>query len=194
MNVCFYGAASADISENFTKVGEDAGYKFAKKGHNLVFGGGSAGMMGAVARGMHKGGAKIIGVAPTFFDVDGILFENCDELIRTETMRQRKQTMEDLSDAFVTTPGGMGTFEEFFEILTLKQLGRHQKPMIVLNIDGYYDTMIKFLDEAIEKKFMTEKCRSLYYVTDSVEDALFYLENYKAEAFNILELRRIKTN
>ena len=111
MNICFYGAASADINDNFIKVGEDTGFKFAQKGHNLVFGGGSAGMMGAIARGMHKGGAKIIGVAPTFFNVDGILFENCDELIRTETMRQRKQTMEDLSDAFVTSPGGMGTFE-----------------------------------------------------------------------------------
>ena len=102
-------------------------------------------MMGAVARGMTEVGGEILGVAPGFFNVDGILYEKCTEFIYTETMRQRKQIMEDRADAFVMTAGGIGTFEEFFEILTLKQLGRHNKPIAILNTNGYYDAMEQIL-------------------------------------------------
>ena len=107
----------------------------------LVFGGGAQGMMGAAARGVRDGGGSIIGVAPDFFDVDGVLFPDCTEFIYTKTMRERKQILEDSSDAFIITPGGFGTLDEFFEILTLKQLERHNKAIVVLNVAGYYDNI-----------------------------------------------------
>lgn len=192
MNICVYGASSADIDKSFTDAAERLGALIAKRGHGLVFGGGAAGMMGGAARGAYREGGKIIGVIPTFFNVDGILFDECDEMIRTETMRERKQIMEDRSDAFIMTPGGIGTFEEFFEILTLKQLGRHEKAIVVFNVNGYYENMNAMLDEAVKGGFMTPKCKQLFYTASNETDAIDYIENYKAEKFNILELRNIK--
>lgn len=190
MNICVYGAASADIDRTFMASAEELGRIIAKRGHSLVFGGGAGGVMGAVAKGVYKEHGKITGVVPTFFNVDGILFNDCDEMIRTETMRERKQTMEDRADAFITAPGGIGTFEEFFEILTLKQLGRHQKPIVLLNTNGYYDSMINMLNEAIEKEFLSEESRSLFYVALSADEAVEYIENYMPKEFNILTVRK----
>ena len=139
MNVCLYGASSNEIDKKYIAATEALGEALAKAGHGLVYGAGGCGLMGAAARGMTRCGGHIVGVAPEFLNVDGILYEHCDELVLTETMRQRKQIMEERSDAFLVTPGGIGTYEEFFEIYTLKQLGRHQKPIILYNIDGFFD-------------------------------------------------------
>ena len=192
MNICVYGAASNEIDKKYIELGEKLGEEIAKRGHNLVFGAGGCGMMGAVARGVHRYGGKITGVVPTFFNVDGILFDHCDELIRTETMRDRKQTMEDLSDAFIMTPGGIGTFEEFFEILTLKQLGRHEKAIVNYNINDYFKPITAMIDKAIEGKFMTTASRELFYNTTDLDDIMNYIENYKPRHFNILETRKIE--
>lgn len=194
MNICIYGASSAQIDKSYISEVEKFGELLAQRGHGLVFGGGANGMMGAAARGMHRAGGTIIGVVPNFFNVDGILFDRCTELIRTETMRERKQIMEDLSDAFIMTPGGIGTFEEFFEILTLKQLGRHEKAIVIFNVNGYYQYLIEMIEKAIEKHFMTPTCRKLFYTTEKAEDALDYLENYVAESFNILEMKDFNNN
>ena len=115
MNICVYGASSKVLDKSYTDAGVELGKLMAGHGHSLVFGGGCGGLMGAVADGMHQKGGYIKGVSPRYFDVDGILFEHCDELIMTDTMRERKQIMEDSSDAFITTPGGTGTFEEFLK-------------------------------------------------------------------------------
>ena len=93
-------------------------------------------------------GGEIVGVAPRFFDEPGILFQGCTQMHFTDTMRQRKELMEQLSDGFIMAPGGIGTFEEFFEILTLRQLGRHQKPIAILNVRGYYDPLLALLENA----------------------------------------------
>ena len=181
MNICVYGASSPDIDPIFFDETEKLGRMMAGQGHGLVFGGGAQGLMGAAARGVHEMGGQIIGVAPTFFrNVDGILYEHCTEFVYTETMRERKQIMEDRSDAFVVTPGGIGTFEEFFEILTLKQLGRHQKPIVIFNVMGYFDSMKAMMENAIQKAFMKPVCRELYVFLDTPEDILEYLEQYKA--------------
>lgn len=178
MNICVYGAASQEIDSIFIETVEKLGEKIAKRGHNIVYGGGAQGLMGAVARGVKKAGGKVIGVAPTFFKVDGVLFQDCDEFIYTETMRERKQIMEDSSDCFIVTPGGIGTFEEFFEIVTLKQLRRHEKAIVIYNINGYYDEMNTMMEKAIKDGFMKESCRSLYKYFDDGEEMLDYLENY----------------
>ena len=133
MVICVYGASSDTIHPDFLKAGEALGSAMARRGHSLVFGGGGHGLMGAVARGVASSGGSITGVAPRFFNVDGVLFDGCTEFVYTDTMRERKAIMEERADAFLMTPGGIGTFEEFFEILTLRQLGRHNKPISVLN-------------------------------------------------------------
>ncbi|MEE1186684.1 MAG: TIGR00730 family Rossman fold protein [Acutalibacteraceae bacterium] len=191
MNLLFYGASSASIDKKYLDRTENLAYKFAQKGCNLVFGAGGHGNMGAAARGFYKAKAKIIGVVPRFFNVDGILFDNCDELIRTDTMRERKQIMEDRCDAFITTPGGIGTYEEFFEILTLKQLGRHNKAMVLYNVDGYYDNIIKMMKTSVEQKFMRETVFDLFLVSDNDEEIIDYILNYDDKVGSIQDYKFI---
>ena len=143
MNICVFGAASDRIDASYIAAVEALGQEMARRGHALVFGAGANGLMGAAARGVHQGGGTIYGVIPSFFRDEKIeaIFENCTELIFTETMAERKSKMEDLADAFLIVPGGIGTFEEFFQVLTLKQLGRHTKPIAIFDINGYYEHM-----------------------------------------------------
>jgi len=126
MKICVFGAASPKIDQEYIDKVELLGEEMVKRGHSLVFGGGANGLMGAVARGVQSQGGRIEGIIPSFFENEEIeaVFEYCDEVFETATMRERKQIMEDRSDAFVIVPGGIGTFEEFFEIMTLRQLCR----------------------------------------------------------------------
>lgn len=187
MNICVYGSSSDDIDKKYIEATERLGELMAEHGHGLVFGGGARGLMGAVARGVAGKNGSIIGVAPGFFNVDGVLFDKCTEFITTDTMRERKAVMEDRADAFIVTPGGMGTFEEFFEILTLKELGRHGKAIVIFNIDGYYDKLIQMLDESVEKKFMVPAIREIYTVLDDEEEILKYLEGYKTDVGRVFK-------
>lgn len=193
MNICVYGASSTEIDKLYINATEELGEELGKAGHNLVYGGGANGLMGAAARGFVKGGGEVIGVAPSFFQVDGVLFEKCTEMIYTETMRERKQIMEEKADAFVAVPGGIGTFDELFEILTLKQLGRHNKPIVIYNINGYYDSLIAMLDNAVRQKFMTEKSKALLKVVNTPKDLLTYLTEYKGEDFDFSVLKKVKS-
>lgn len=171
MNVCVFGASSTQIDERYIAATEILGEMLAAE-HTLVYGAGGSGLMGAVARGMTRGGGQILGVVPSFLKVDGILYEGCDEIVYTDTMRQRKQIMDERSDAFVVTPGGIGTYEEFFEIYTLKQLGRHQKPVVIFNIDGYFDPLLAMLAHTVEEKFMQPTCLQLYSVATTPQEVL----------------------
>lgn len=191
MNLLFYGASSASIDKKYLDRTEQLAYKFAKKGCHLIFGAGGHGNMGAAARGFFKAKAKITGVVPHFFNVDGILFENCDQLIRTDTMRERKQIMEEKCDAFITTPGGIGTYEEFFEILTLKQLGRHNKAMVLYNIDGYYDNLIKMMQTSVEQNFMRQTVFDLFLISDNDEEIIDYVLNYNQDILAVKDYKFI---
>ena len=117
----------------------------------------------------------------------GVVFDKCSELIVTDTMRERKGIMEDKADAFVICAGGMGTFEEFFEVLTLKQLNRHTKPIIIYNVKGYYNSMLAMLDNAVSEKFMTNACNRLYTIADTEEEVFNQLENYVPFTYNKYE-------
>lgn len=191
MKICVYGAASSLIDSEFIKAGEELGRKMVERGHSLVFGGGRSGMMGAPARGIYENGGHILGIAPKFFEEKNpeVSFENCTEFIHTETMRDRKKLLEELSDAFIVSPGGIGTFDEFFEILTLKQLGRHNKAIVILNINGYFDDMLKMMKHAIEKNFITKDCVELYKVVNTVDEALDYIESYDPTDIDISKVK-----
>ncbi len=182
MNICIYGASSNKIDLSFITKAEDLGEKLAKRGHALVFGGGTNGLMGAVARGFSKSQGKVIGIAPSFFNVDGVLYDKCQEFIYPETMRKRKELMEQMSDAFIMTPGGVGTFDEFFEILTLKQLGLHSKPIAIFNINGYFNSLISTLNYAVETEFMDNRTTELCPAFEDIDELINYIENYKGEA------------
>ena len=191
MNICIYGASSNIISGEYIAAVESLGKKLAQKGHGLVFGGGASGLMGAAARGFSLGKGKILGIAPRFFDVDGILYDKCTEFIYTDTMRERKKLLEDKSDSFIVTPGGVGTFDEFFEIITLKQLGRHQKAVVIFNVNGYFDELIALMQKAFKEDMLAEKTLSLYKITDSENEIIEYLESYKGEILSIKDTKHI---
>ncbi len=194
MNICIYGSASDYIDKTYIEEVEKLSVLLAKKGHSLVFGAGACGLMGAAARGFYSQSAKIKGVVPKFFNVDGILFEHCTELIRTDTMRQRKQIMDDSADAFITTPGGVGTYEEFFEILTLKQLNQSKKPLVIFNINGYFEPLKAMLEYSRDGGFFPQATIDLCCFANTTDEVIEYLENYKPEETSVDRLRNIKMN
>lgn len=191
MRICVYGAASPTIDPEYIRQTEMMGEEMAKRGHSLVFGGGANGLMGAAARGVKKGGGSILGVIPKFFENETIeaIYDKCDEMLTPDTMRERKQLMEDNSDAFIITPGGIGTYEEFFEILTLKQLCRHNKPIAIFNIMGYYDGLNEVMNQAMQKNFIRENCSSLFRITDNLDELLDYIETPVDDTLTVKQLK-----
>lgn len=191
MRICVYGAASPTIDEEYKIIVEKMGKILAERGHSLVFGGGGNGLMGAAARGFHSAGGYILGVIPEFFRDETVeeICDFCNELIMPQTMRQRKQIMEDNADAFIVVPGGIGTYEEFFEILTLKQLCRHNKPIAIYNIMNYYDGLHDVMKEAISKNFIRENCLELYKITENLDDIIHYIENGDEKIHTVKELK-----
>ena len=176
MELCLFGAASETVPAVYITETEMLGEAMAARGHSLLFGGGSTGMMGAAARGVHRYGGRIVGVAPSFFHRPGVLSELCDELILTETMDERKAIMERRADAFIVAPGGIGTLDEFFEVLTLRSLGQLDKPIVLHNIDGYYDGLIEFLKSMEAQRFIRPELLPGLGIYSRATDLLDYLE------------------
>ena len=181
MNICIYGASSAQLEQIYYDKTEELGKIIAKRGHGLVFGGGATGMMGAAARGVDAEGGYILGIAPRFFDKPGVLYQNCSEFIFTDTMRERKKLLEERSDATIVAPGGIGTYEEFFEILTLKSLNRLDRAIVFYNINGYYDLMRQLLEHTAKEKFMEPAILDMCKFMDKPEEILDYIEQYFAK-------------
>jgi len=191
MKISLYGASSTKTDKKYIEAVELLCKKFAARGHSLVFGAGANGLMGAAARGFTAGGGHILGIAPGFFDIDGIIYDKCDELIRPETMRERKKLLEDNADVFLIVPGGVGTFDEFFEILTLKQLGRHSKAIVIYNLNGYYDKLQDFMNVAKEEYFVSDKTLTLYEIMDDADKIIEYIENYVGEKLTISDTKYV---
>ncbi len=191
MKICLYGASSNSINQIYIEAVEALGKTMAQRGHTLIYGGGAGGLMGAAARGMTEENGTIIGISPSFFKVDGELYDKCTEFIYTETMRERKQLLEDKSEAFVVVPGGPGTFDELFETLALRQLGIHQKPIAVFNVNGYYNHLEAMLKNSAEQGFMMEECLNLVPLFDSADELLTYLETYNSDENEFSVLRKL---
>ena len=166
MRVCVYAAASDKIEKKYITTVERIGEELANNGYSLIYGGGSTGLMGAVARGFRKGNGEVIGVTPIFMDKNEPVFEDCTDIIRTADMPERKKIMEAGCDLFVILPGGIGTFDEFFQVLTLRELDRHNKHIVIYNIDGYYTKLLECLEDCISKGFVKPKVREYYEVID----------------------------
>ena len=180
MNITLYGAASERIDHEYVRKVEELGSAIAKRGHTMVFGAGSTGLMGAAARGMHKANAHIIGVTPHFMHELEPISDLCTEIIATETMAERKTIMEDKADAFVICPGGLGTLDEFFQILTLKILGRHNKPIVLYNINGFWDNMLSVIGTDILKGFISADVVEDFAICETPESLFEKIEPKKA--------------
>lgn len=177
MKICLFGASSPMIDAGYLNAVEELTEKMAQRGHTLVFGAGATGLMGAAARGMAKiPGRRIIGIAPKFFDQEGVLYKQCTELIYTETMRERKALMEEMAEAFIMVPGGVGTLEEFFEVITLNQLGQMKKPIAVYDIKGYFHELEQLLHKLTQNGFAKDSLHTLYALYESPEELLIGLE------------------
>ena len=176
MTICVYGAASDRIAPVFVTETEKLGTEIARRHHRIIYGGGASGVMGACARGAAREGGTVIGVVPEFMDEFEVINDNCTDIIRTKTMSQRKDTMEDRADAFIIAPGGIGTFDEFFQILTLVELGQKDAPIVLYNLNGYYDVMLDFMRTCTSMGFIRERALTLFRVCATAKDALDAVE------------------
>ena len=177
MDICVFGAASDAVPEIYITETERLGERMAVRGHGMVFGGGAAGMMGAAARGVHRLGGHITGVAPRFFDKPGVLTPLCDELVFTETMDERKVIMEQRADGFIIAPGGVGTMDELFEVITLRTLGRNEKPVALYNVAGYFDELLVFLRKMQREGFVGSLLWDCLGVFEDPDELLCHMEN-----------------
>ncbi len=184
MKICIFGASSEQIDKIYISTAESLGRAAVLRGDSVIFGAGKYGVMGAVARGAAEAKGELIGIAPRFFINDRVLFDGCTELVFTETMRERKAEMEDRADAFIICAGGIGTFEEFFEVLTLRQLSRHTKPIIIYNVAGYYDALLAMMEKSVSEGFMSEECLKLFTVAHTEQEVFEQIDNYQAYTYN----------
>lgn len=170
--ICLYGAASNRISDDYIEETEKLGKLLADNGYKMIYGAGASGLMGAAARGMRENGGFIIGVTPHFMHTFEPVYE-CDETIETTTMAERKSIMEENADAFIVAPGGIGTFDEFFQVLTLKELGRAgDKPIVLFNLHGYYDELYHMMQSSYDKGFLRDTAMSMFEICDTPEDVI----------------------
>ena len=176
-SICVYCASSNKAAEVYGETAYELGALLAKEGITVITGAGSIGLMRMVEDGALDNGGKAIGVIPQFMVEQGWHHTGLTELRITESMHERKQTMANLSNAVIALPGGCGTIEELSEIITWKQLGLYLGPVIILNIDGYYDHLLALLDRALEDKFMRDIHAHIWQVATTPEEAIELLFN-----------------
>ncbi len=175
--VCVYCASGEGIDERYKQLAEDLGTALAAAGHSLVSGGSRLSMMGRVARAVRAGGGRTLGVIPRAMMTQEIPDDGADELVVVDTMRERKQIMDENSDAFIALPGGLGTFEELFEVWTSHYLGMHPKPVIVLDPDGFYDPLWAWLDTLVARGFVRQFALDALVRVGTVPDAIAAIGN-----------------
>lgn len=180
-NICVYCGASSRIDQKQLNATAEFGKYLAASNRTLIYGGGKSGNMGKIADSVLANGGKAIGITPTHIDNLEARHEHLTELHIVANLHERKMMMAEKSDAFVVLPGGFGTLDEFFEILTWKQLGIHNKPIIILNVHGFWDILQTLLQHLVTEKFATEHSLELCDFATSIEDIFTILESYELE-------------
>ena len=178
--VTVFCGSSSGSDKKFKTQATLLGHTLAKKGIELVYGGANVGLMGAVADGVLHAGGTVIGVLPNFLKSKEIAHEDLTELILVESMHERKTKMNELSDGVIALPGGYGTLEELFEMITWAQLGLHKKPVALLNIDGFYDSLVAFVQTMVDKGFLKQANQEMLLISEDIDDLLEKMENYIA--------------
>lgn len=181
-NICVFASSSNHLEEVFYKEAQELGALIGKNGYNVVYGGSKLGMMYACASAVKDFGGKIIGIMPERLANMGCANpEDCDEFILTAGMRERKAKLDEMSDAVIAIAGGYGTLEELSELIVQKQLGYNNKPIVILNTDGFYDKLIEFFETIINRNFANKASRKLYYVAQTPQEAIDYIKHYQPE-------------
>ena len=176
--VCVYCSSSNSLDKSYYNDAELLGELLAKSNFDLVYGGSCVGTMHSVASSAKKHGSKIFGVMLEKLYNFGVSSDYCDEFILTESMRERKAKLDELSDSIVAMAGGFGTLEEVSEMIVQKQLGYNQKPIIFLNTNGFYDKLFEFFENIVDGKFAKDTATKLYYIANTPQDVVEYLNNY----------------
>lgn len=177
--VCVFCGSSMGLRPAYKLAAIAMGETLARRGLDLVYGGGNVGLMGVVADAALAAGGQVIGVIPEFLVAKELAHTGLTKLHIVSSMHERKALMADLSDAFVALPGGYGTLEEFCEILTWAQLGLHQKPQGLLNVEGYYELLLRLFDQAVTEQFLKAEHRSLVLEASNPEHLLDLLTEYQ---------------
>lgn len=180
MRVCVFCSSSDAVAPEYVSAASELGRLLARGGHSLVYGGGGFGLMGAVSRAAREAGAAVTGVIPSFMTAK--VRSELDDLVVTDTMRDRKARMEALSDAFISLPGGFGTLEEMLEIITYKQLGLLAKPAAFVNTCGFFDPLVRVFETLYSQRFSKPSFRATYAVAPGPAEALEYIEGWKPAA------------
>lgn len=178
--ITVFCGSSFGVEKDYEAKAFQLGEIMANNNIGLVYGGANVGLMGAVANGAISKNGQVIGVLPSFLSNKEIAHENLTELIIVESMHERKTIMSELCDGVIALPGGFGTLEEFFEMLTWGQLGLHKKPIGILNIGGFYDLLIQFINNMVEKGFLKKINQDMIMISDDVEELLTKMKNYVA--------------
>lgn len=171
-NICVYSASSTKIAPVYFAMAEELGRLLAMNGINLINGAGSIGLMAATSNAALAAGGTVTGVIPRFMVEQGWHHTGLTQLVETDTMHERKQLMADMSDGIIALPGGCGTMEELMEVITWKQLGLYLKPIVILNIDGFYDPLLEMLQRAIEGNFMRPEHGAIWQVSTTPQEAI----------------------
>ena len=188
-SICVYCGSNPGRKPAYVTAARRVGQVLAKRGLNVVYGGGQVGLMGEVADAALEAGGRVIGVIPEFLALKEIAHMELSELHVVQSMHARKAKMVQLSQGFIALPGGIGTMEELFEIWTWGQLGQHRHPVGLMNVDGYYDDLVSFLDKMTDQGFLAPEHRNALKVSDRAEDLLKQFEAYDAPAADV----RLKT-
>lgn len=175
-SICVYCSSSNAVDAHYTEATVEFGTLLGQRGLTLVYGGASVGLMGQLAVSVQRAGGRVVGVIPQSLRDREIAYEAADELIVTRDLRARKAIMEARADAFVALPGGFGTLEEVLEVLTLKQLRAHAKPIVFLNTAGFYDRLLAVFEQLYEQRFTKSAYREFYHVVAQPADALHHLD------------------
>jgi len=176
--LCVYCSSSEAVAPSFLAAAQELGSLLVSSGWHLVYGGANIGTMGRLASAVTAAGGRVVGVIPEYFVGKGLDYP-CEELLVTATMSERKMAMANRADAFLALPGGFGTLEELLEVLVLKQLHYHNKAIVLLNLDGFYDPLLALFDGLIAQRFAKPETTELYYVAPSPAAALAYLATYQ---------------
>jgi uncharacterized protein (TIGR00730 family) len=181
-SICVYCGSNPGNDPVFVEAARKLGQILAQNGITLVYGGGSRGLMGALALSVHEHGGRVVGVIPDFLKVRERMFTGAQEIVVTRDMHERKRMMFERADAFVALPGGIGTLEELVEQLTWSQLGRHRKPILVANINGFWEPLVELLDHMKRSGFIHSELMFDYAVVDRIEDIVPAIKSAAARA------------
>ena len=179
--ICVFCSSSEVLDKTYFDVARELGKLIAENGFNLVHGGGMIGLMGAISESVQAHGGKVTGVLPERLNLEGIASETDDEIIITKDMADRKTEMRKRSEAFIALPGGFGTLEEILEVITLKQLKYHTKPVVILNRNDFYRPLIQMFEKFYEHSFAKPEYSNLYFIANTPEEAMKYILDYKYE-------------